>query len=41
MREQTKEGQCESIRERVGGEENDGRGQTGSVVTRRALTFSA
>lgn len=41
MREQTKEGQCESIRERVGGEEHDGRGQTASVVTSGALTFSA
>lgn len=40
VREQTKEGQCESIRERVGGEEHDGRGQTASVVTSGALTFS-
>lgn len=39
MKEQTK-GQCENIRERVGGEENDRRGQTGSAVTSWALTFS-
>lgn len=40
VKEQTKEGQCENIRERVGGEEDDRRGQTGSAVTSRALTFS-